>query len=83
MESNDELNPGVTREDVEELEKIANTPNPLNGLHFVQSIVMAFPILEKMKHLQISIFHDEDGNVRLFYDVVDVSKIHVPKSDNP
>lgn len=78
----DELNPDVTRQDVAELEEAANASNPLEGLSFVQSLVMALPINGKMVHLQISIFHDADGLVRLFYDSVDVSKIHVPKSDN-
>lgn len=77
-----DLNPGVSPQDVEDLEKVANETNPLNGLNFIQSLVMAFPVLGQMKHIQMSLFHDQDGNVRLFYDVVDVTKVHVPKSSD-
>lgn len=75
-----DLNPGVSPQDVADLENVANETNPLNGLNFIQSLVMAFPVLGQMKHIQMSLFHDQDGYVRLFYDVVDVSKVHVPKS---
>lgn len=80
MEEKNDLNPGVSPQDVEELEQAANEKNPLIGLSFLQSLVMAIPVLGEMKHVQMSLFHDSDGNVRLFFDVVDVSKIHVPES---
>lgn len=83
-EENEKLNEGVSPQDVENLQNaVDESQNPLKGLSFLQSLVMAIPVCGQMKHVQISLFHDDEANIRMFYDVVDVSKIRVPKTDSP